>query len=205
MERPAVVCGLGRVGWRVLASLRAAGLPAVVIDINTSPDDPRLAGITAFKGDCRRPELLEAAGVKEARAVVIVTSDDLVNISTALLVRRLNPDARVVVRMFNQNLVARFTGAVKNTIALSVSALIAPMIALTAVTGDAMGAFKLDDGPQQISELTATEGSELVGQRIADLVREHTLIPLAHFPAIGPPRLLRAVDGDAPLSPGDQL
>lgn len=205
MERPVVVCGLGRVGWRVLASLRAAGLPAVAIDINTAPDDPRLAGVTAFKGDCRRPELLEAAGVKDARAVVIVTSDDLVNISTALLVRRLNPDARVVVRMFNQNLVNRFTGAVKNTIALSVSALIAPMLALTAVTGDAMGAFKLDDGPRQISELTATEGSELVGQRIADLAREHNLIPLAHLPASGPPRLLRAVDADAVLAPGDQL
>src|SRR5205085_271690 len=113
--------------------------------------------------------------------------------------------ARVVVRMFNQNLIARFTGAVKNTIALSVSALIAPMLALTAVTGDAMGAFKLDDGPRQISELTATEGSPLVGRRVADLVLEHGLVPLAHIPAIGPPRLLRAVDSDATLAVGDQL
>ncbi len=205
MDRPVVLCGLGRVGWRVLASLRAAGLPAVVIDINISPDDPRLDGITAFKGDCRRPELLEQAGVKDARAVVIVTSDDLVNISTALLVRRMNPGARVVVRMFNQNLIARFTGAVKNTIALSVSALIAPMLALTAVTGDALGAFKLDDGPQQISELVAVEGSELVGQKVADLAKEHTLVPLAHVPAVGPPRLLRAVDAEATLAVGDTL
>ncbi|MBN9119382.1 MAG: NAD-binding protein [Planctomycetes bacterium] len=205
MERPVVLCGLGRVGWRVLASLRAAGLPAVVLDINTSPDDPRLNGITAFKGDCRRTELLELAGVKQAQAVVIVTSDDLVNISTALLVRRLNPDARVVVRMFNQNLVARFTGAVKNTIALSVSALIAPMLALTAVTGDALGAFKLDDGPRQISELVVTEDSELVGRRVADLMREHGLIALVHSPAIGTSRLLRAIDTDAALAPGDRL
>jgi Trk K+ transport system NAD-binding subunit len=205
MERPVVVCGLGRVGWRVLASLRAAELPAVVIDINTSPDDSRLAGVTAFKGDCRRPELLEQAGVKGARAVVIVTSDDLVNISTALLVRKLNPTARVVVRMFNQNLIERFTGAVKNTIALSVSALIAPMLALTAVTGDALGAFKLDDGARQISELTATEGSELVGLKVSDLAREHSLVPLAHIPAIGAPKLLRGVDADATLAVGDRL
>lgn len=205
MERPVVVCGLGRVGWRVLASLRAAELPAVVIDINTSPDDSRLAGVTAFKGDCRRSELLERAGVKEARAVVIVTSDDLVNVSTALLVRKLNPSTRVVVRMFNQNLIDRLTGAVKNTIALSVSALIAPMLALTAVTGDALGAFKLDDGARQISELIATEGSELVGLKVSDLVREHNLIPLAHVPALGAPRLLRGVDTDAVLGVGDQL
>src|SRR5688500_5326245 len=124
MERPVVLCGLGRVGWRVLDSLRAAGIPVVVINIKDETDDPRLAGVTVFKGDCRRHELLEAAGVKGARGVVIVTSDDLVNISTALLVRKLNPTVRIVVRMFNQNLISRFGVAVKNTVALSVSALI---------------------------------------------------------------------------------
>jgi Trk K+ transport system NAD-binding subunit len=187
MERPVVLCGLGRLGWRVLDSLRAAGLPAIVIDLNVAPGDPRLTGVTYFKGDCRRPELLEQAGVKEARAVVIVTSDDLVNISTALLARRMNPDARLVVRMFNQNLIARFTGAVKNTVAMSVSALIAPVIALTAVSGDTLGAFKLDDGARQISELVAADGSALVGKRIADLASAHDLIPLAHVPAVGEP------------------
>jgi Trk K+ transport system NAD-binding subunit len=205
MERPVVLCGLGRVGWRVLDSLRAAGLPAVVIDIKTEPNDPRLAGVTVFRGDCRQVELLERAGVKDARAVVIVTSDDLVNISTALLARKMNPDARVVVRMFNQNLVARFTGAVKNTVALSVSALVAPVIALTAVSGDTLGAFKLDDGPRQISELVAVEDSPLLGKRIAELAAAHDLIPLVHTPAIGPPRLLHAVNGDAVLAPGDRL
>ena len=54
MERPVVLCGLGRVGRRVLDSLRAAGLPTVVIDLNAAPDDPALAGVTYFKGDCRR-------------------------------------------------------------------------------------------------------------------------------------------------------
>ena len=205
MERPVVLCGLGRVGRRVLDSLRAAGLPTVVIDLNAAPDDPALAGVTFFKGDCRRPELLEHAGVKTARAVVIVTSDDLVNISTALLARRMNPDARLVVRMFNQNLIARFTGAVKNTVAMSVSALVAPVMALTAVSGDTLGAFKLDDGARQISELVAADGSDLVGKRIADLAGEHGLIPLAHVPAVGPPLLLQAVSGDAALSPGDRL
>ena len=168
-----MLCGLGRVGWRVLDSVRTAGLPVVVVDLNTSPDDPRLHGGRAIQGDCRCAEVLEAAGVKEAGAVVIVTSDDLVNVSTALLVRQLNPTARVVVRMFNQNLLDRFGSAVKNTVALSVSGLTAPLMALTAVTGDALGAFKLDDGPRQVSELVIAEISTLAGQRIAELARAH--------------------------------
>lgn len=205
MSRPVILCGLGRVGLRVLESFRAAGVPTVVISLNIEADDPRLAGVATFKGDCRRVELLEQAGVKEASAVVIVTSDDLVNISTALLVRRMNPTARVVVRMFNQNLISRFTGAVKNTIAMSVSALVAPVLALTAVTGDAIGAFKLDDGSQQVSELHITDDSELVGQRIADVATAHDLIPLAFVSAAGETRLLQAINSDTALSPGDRL
>src|SRR4051812_35294360 len=136
MERPVVLCGLGRVGGRVLESLRAAGLPVVVVDNFASENDPRLAGLTLVKGDCRRPEVLTKAGVADARGVMIVTSDDLVNVSAALLVRKLNPTARIVVRMFNQNLIDRLGAAVKNTVAASVSALTAPLLALTAVTGD---------------------------------------------------------------------
>jgi Trk K+ transport system NAD-binding subunit len=190
----------------VLDSVRAAGRPVVVVDLNTPPDDPRLCGARAVKGDCRRAEVLEAAGVKEAGAVVIVTSDDLVNVSAALLVRKLNPTARVVVRMFNQNLLGRFGAAVKNTVALSVSGLTAPLLALTAVTGDALGAFKLDDGPRQVSELVVAEGSDLAGKRITDVAREHNLIPVAFTPtADGPPKLLLDVPADAKLAPGDRL
>ena len=186
MERPVVLCGLGQVGWRVLESVRAAGLPVVAVDLNTAPDDPRLRGVRSVKGDCRRAEVLEEAGIRDAGAVVIVTSDDLVNVSTALLVRKLNPTARIVVRMFNQNLLDRLGGAVKNTVALSVSGLTAPLLALTAVTGDALGAFQLDDGPRQVSELVVARDSSLAGKtHRRDVAREHRLIPLAFTPADG--------------------
>src|SRR4051812_38889328 len=82
---PVVVCGLGRVGWRVLEWLRAAGQPVAVVDTNPPPNDPRLAGLVVVTGDCRQQENLERAGVRTARGVLIVTSDDLVNVPTALL------------------------------------------------------------------------------------------------------------------------
>lgn len=204
-ERPVVLCGLGRVGWRVLASLRAAGLPVTVIDTSFAADDARLVGVMAVRGDCRRPEILEQAAVKDARGVLIVTSDDLVNVSAALLVRRLNPTARIVVRMFNQNLLDRLGGAIRNTVALSVSALTAPLLALTAATGDTIGAFKLDRGPQQISELTATSESELAGRKLGDVCAEHGLTPIALKPVEGEVRLLLDIVSDSVLSLGDQL
>ena len=205
MDRPVVLCGLGRVGRRVLESLRAAGHDVRAIDAAADASDPALAGVLVLKGDCRSVELLERAGAKDALAVVIVTSDDLVNISTAVTVRRLNATARVVVRMFNQNLVNRLAGAVKNTVALSVSALVAPHIALTAVSGDTLGTFRVADDPRQVAELLVTEGSELAGASVADAARAGDAIPLALVPANGAPALLGAVPTDTVLSPGDRL
>jgi Trk K+ transport system NAD-binding subunit len=205
VERPVVLCGLGRVGWRVFDFLRSAGVPVAVADLHASSDDPRLAGVQFVKGDCRQAKVLEQVGVADARGVVIATSDDLVNVSTALLVRRLNPDCRVVVRMFNQNLIPRFGSAVRNTTALSVSALTAPLLALSALTGDSLGAFKLDSGPHQIAEVVVADGSDLAGRRVTDLAGQYRLLVLAHVPADGELRLLHDVSGDTPLSVGDRV
>jgi Trk K+ transport system NAD-binding subunit len=191
---------------RVMETVRAAGLPIIAVDHAIATDDPRLNGVRFVKGDFRRADVLEAAGVRDAGAVVIVTSDDLVNVSAALLVRKLNPTARLVVRMFNQNLLDRIGGAVKNTIALSVSGLTAPLLALTAVTGDVLGAFKLDDGPRQVSELVVAANSSFSARRIADVAREHNLLPLAHTPAAGGgTKLLHDVPAETSLAPGDRL
>ena len=54
MDRPIVVCGLGRMGSRVLDYLLRAGLPVVVIDTVCKPDDPHLQSAKLISGDCRR-------------------------------------------------------------------------------------------------------------------------------------------------------
>lgn len=169
------------------------------------PDDPRLKGVPFIKGDCRRPELLERAGLSTARGVVIVTSDDLVNVSTALLVRQLNPDVRVVLRMFNQNLIPRFGAAVRNMVALSVSALTAPLIALTALTGDALGAFKLEDAPQQVAELLVTADSPLIGKKLSAIASSYKLLIFAHKTADQPMTLWHTTPGDIVVAAGDTI
>lgn len=205
MERPVVVCGLGRVGWHILEFLREAGVPVAVVDHRVDPADPRLTGIPVVKGDCRTLQNLEQVGVANARGVIIVTSDDLVNVAAAMLARRLNPDCRIVVRMFNQGLITRLGAAIRNATALSVSALTAPLIAMSALTGDSLGAFKLDSGPQQIAEVEVTDGSDLVGRRITDLAGQFKLLVLAHLSASGQTNLLHDVVGDTALSVGDRV
>jgi len=63
-------------------------------------------------------EYLRAAdlpvGVADCGGVLVLTGDDLLNISAALMVRAIHPEVRVVVRMYNQNLLGRLGKAVHN-------------------------------------------------------------------------------------------
>lgn len=205
MHQHVVLCGLGRVGWPVLEHLKAAGLPVLVIDTLCKPDDPRLAGVQFIAGDCRRKEILEQAGLDRARAVLILTSDDLINISAMLLVRHLHPSVRVVMRLFNQNLLAHLGQAVPNVYAMSVSALTAPILALAALTGEALGTFGQDEKLQQVAELLVHDADSLHGRTIAEIAERHRLIALVHLPRHDSERWLLEVDGEARLNVGDRL
>jgi Trk K+ transport system NAD-binding subunit len=208
MTKPIVLCGLGRMGWRVLEYLQAADLPVVVVDNCCRPEDPRLKRARVVVGDIRHRDVLEAAGVAEASGVIILTSDDLVNISAMLQVRSLNADVRVVLRMFNQNLIARLEKAIKNVFALSTSLLTAPVLAVTAMTGQGLGTFRLEgqaDGMRQIAEATIRAGSTLKGRTIVEVTGYRDLLVLAYLPDKGPAQFLLDVDQEARLSPGDRL
>jgi Trk K+ transport system NAD-binding subunit len=208
MEHPIVLCGFGRMGTRVLEYLHAAGLPVVVVDNTCGPDDPRLLGARLVLGDCRHREVLEQAGVAGARGVLVLTSDDLLNISTTLMVRSLNPSVRVVLRLFDQNLLGRLGQAITNVYALSTSMLTAPTLALTAMTGAAIGAFRLEghpDGGRLVAELLLQPTSELCGRTINEVAAPRDAVVLAHLPADAPPRLLLEVDLDERLRPGDRV
>src|SRR5713101_5012827 len=193
MEPHFILCGLGRIGWRVLEYLHAAGASITVIDNRCSANDARLGGAKLVSGDCRRQEVLEQADLAQARAVIILTSDDLTSVSTALMVRNLNPKVRIVVRMFNPTLIARLGSAVANVFALSTSALVAPLLALIACTGKALGTFCLEDGRrQQVAELTVS--SATAGQKTAALLAPFRVHVLAHVLAGGGKRFFGDVD-----------
>jgi Trk K+ transport system NAD-binding subunit/uncharacterized protein YoaH (UPF0181 family) len=205
MNQPIILCGLGRIGGKVLEFLRAAGLPVVVIDTQCQEKDPRLEGTRLIRGDCRRPEVLAQAGLEQARGVIILTSDDLVNVSTALTIRHLYPEIRIVVRMFNQDLISRLGKAVHNVYALSTSTLTAPLFALTALTGQALGTFRIDglaDGRRQVGQADVDSGSPLVGRPVREAAASVQAQVVAHFPA---GRWLNDVDPEARLAAGDRL
>ena len=110
-----IVCGLGHVGYRSLCLLAQLGESAVVITLETG-DESRLATEPQFPviiGDARDERLLRQAGIEKAKGILVVTNDDLVNVSIALDAGRLNPGIAIVIRLFDQELAVHLEKSVK--------------------------------------------------------------------------------------------
>ncbi len=160
-----IVCGLGGIGWPVLDYLRASGWSIVAIDQNCRPDDPRLEGIRLIRGDYREASILREAGVESAQGVLLLANDDLVNLATSLEVRRLNNSVRIVVRLFNENLLSKLDQTINNVVPLSASRLAAPLLASTALSGDLLASFQSQSRSWQIVALSLAPDSTLVGKK----------------------------------------
>ncbi|QVL32157.1 NAD-binding protein [Telmatocola sphagniphila] len=205
MRGPVLLCGLGTIGWRILDFLRAAGVSVVAIDTTCRSDDTRLSGIQFISGDFREEAILRQANIAQVQGVLIVTSDDLINISTGLLARRLNPDARIVLRMFNQNLVNRLGKTVKNMTALSVSALSAPILAISALSGDVMAAFALREERRQVAEIEITETSSLANRAFGLIDPTEKLVLISHQKKDSSQQKQEVASRQVALKPGDRI
>jgi voltage-gated potassium channel Kch len=99
---------------------------------------------TLVVGDCRQATVLEQAGVKDCRAVLVVTTHEQVNLEAALTARVLNPAVRLVVRSDKQNLNDLLTQQLADFVAFEPTQLAAPAFALAALGEDLLGVFTLD-------------------------------------------------------------
>ena len=94
-----VLIGHGRVGGRVAAALGAHRQPYVVVEADLDSATGLLKqGIPVVYGDAARPGILEHAGVKNARLLVVTAPDAFQARAAIELARRINPEIDIVVR-----------------------------------------------------------------------------------------------------------
>jgi CPA2 family monovalent cation:H+ antiporter-2 len=99
-ERGAVIiAGVGRFGQVVNRLLRHSGLTTVVLDNDMATIEmQRRFGVKSFFGDPTRPELLEAAGLDEAQAIVVAIDDKAKATQLVHFVRQRRPDIPIIAR-----------------------------------------------------------------------------------------------------------
>ena len=133
MQKPGhvVVCGVDDTALRTIEQLLAAGADVVVVDAvaEAGAVAERLLeqwDVPLVRGRLR--EALAEARLPEAAAVVCLAADDLAALEAALLVRRLRPEVRLVVRMANPQVGHALAEVVGEGCVLDVAALAAPSV-----------------------------------------------------------------------------
>lgn len=96
-----IVCGLGGIGIQTLRQLHSQGHDVVAIEYdpnNRFLHTARSLGIPVILEDARLPDTLKAANIERAESILVVTSDDMVNVEIALTAKAVSPKIPVVVR-----------------------------------------------------------------------------------------------------------
>jgi voltage-gated potassium channel len=95
-----IVCGYGVKGRAAIETLLAHGVdPAAIVVIDERPEaaeEARRAGHAGVVADASASSALEAAGVRDAAAVVVAPDRDDSAVLITLTARELNPGARIV-------------------------------------------------------------------------------------------------------------
>jgi Trk K+ transport system NAD-binding subunit len=167
-----IVCGMGRVGYRVSVELIRFGREVVAIEPNANGrfvEKARTLGIPVIIDDARRSVNLIKAGVDRADSIVPCTDDELTNLDIALDAREINPDIKVVMRMFDADLARRVERGFGIHTAFSTSALAAPIFAAAAMRFNVKHSFYVGDRLMNLSEVEIRPGSTLAGMSIGDL------------------------------------
>lgn len=94
-----IIAGAGRVGQYVASVLRQLGMNFVAIELNQERiEHCKAMGVPVIYGDASHPLVLEAAGVGDARLLLITTPTIDVTQAIAAYVQKIRPDLHVVAR-----------------------------------------------------------------------------------------------------------
>jgi voltage-gated potassium channel len=160
-----IVCGIGKVGYRVVLELLKFGREVVAIEL-----DP----------DGRRSGNLIKAGVEKADAIIPCTDDELTNLDIALDAREINPEIKVVMRMFDPDLARRIQKGFDIHTAYSTSALAAPIFAAASMQFNVKHSFYVGDTLLNLSEIDVEPGSGLAGWSLEKLQSELDVLVVCH-------------------------
>jgi len=202
-----VVCGVGRVGYRVIRELLR--LDADVVAVEKSAEcaflaEIRAEGVPIIAGDARHPQVLRQAGVDRARSIVAATENDPANLEIALNAREMNPGIRVILRLFNENLAEKVSGAFDIQAAFSTSALAAPAFAAAATRADVTRSLYVDDLLLNVSQVTVAAGSRLASSTVGEVEQGADLSVVLYRSADGTITDFHPADA-VRLAPGDRL
>ncbi len=199
-----VVIGVGKVGYQVIKALLE--LRESVVAIEMASGSALLGelfdkGVPVIQGNARMTSTLEQAGVRQARAVIVTTSDDLTNLDAAITAREINRDAKIVIRLFDETLATKVAGALAMP-TISTSQVAAPAFIAAATGRKIYQGFQLAGQQVHLTDITIQPTGRLVGLTVGDIQTDKRInIVMQH----GSSGVHVNPDPHVPLEPGDTI
>ncbi|HZE15032.1 MAG TPA: NAD-binding protein [Mycobacterium sp.] len=186
-----IVVGLSALGIRVVSDLTAAGYDVAVIERdenNRFLSSAAELDVPVIFGDATLFQTLESARVDRARAVAVLTRDDMVNIETGIVLAEMlgarvlpevvRTDVPLVLRVYDRALgvaVAQRFGFenVRSTVELA-----APWFIGAAMGLQVLGTFSVGQSSFVVGAMRVAAGSELDGLRMFELSTQTRVIAI---------------------------
>lgn len=165
-----IICGLGHVGCRMARLYRLLGITGTIITLEISGNwyKEQTGAFEVLVGNARDERLLRKAGIERAHAILAVTNDDLANVDICIEARRLNPNIRLVARLFDEGLAEHMEGSFKIDRVFSASALAVPAFMAAALGNSTKDSLLIADTVCSREETSIVPGSVFVGKTLAD-------------------------------------
>jgi voltage-gated potassium channel len=176
MSDHVIVCGWGRVGRRIARDIAGSDRDVVVIDID--PERTAEIDVPFVEGDATDDEVLEAAGIQRAGALVAALDTDAANLYVTLSGRSARPDLFIVAR-------ARLDSAEAKLMQAGADRVVNPQhigggriaaLVLQPAVADFLDVVMHDGSLEfRLAEIAVEDGSPIVGQSLRDAhIRDRT-------------------------------
>jgi Trk K+ transport system NAD-binding subunit len=178
-----IVCGLGKVGYRVVHQLhRLDPRPRIVVIRRGDPNSEfaqhidGLDGVTTIIGDAREQAVLQAAGIDQAYSVAALTADDLINLQIGLAAQRHREDVQIVLRVFSDALAGKLADMFGIRTIYGTSELASPTLAAAAILGGISQAFVAGNYLFSTDRIAIHADSPLADCAVADIRTSHAAL-----------------------------
>ncbi len=195
-----IVCGLNSIGYRILCLLRQQNAQVVGINEYPIPDEPDLT-----IGDLRSPETLFRAGIQSAHTLIVANHDDAINLDIVMQARLLNPQLRIISRLFNTNLGERLDQTLPEHTTMSVAAIAAPIFVFAAMGNRAIGHLNLVGQTWPICEEYIHPEHPWFDLSLRDIWDNRSRMLISYLTADREISLVEAMSLDRRLQSGDRL
>lgn len=122
-----------------------------------------------YEGDPSDPDVLDAAGIRQAHAVAATTTDDATNLSLCFIARKMFGVPRTIARINNPRNAWLFNENFHVDVALNQANVLAHLIQEEMSLGDMMTLLKIRHGRYSLVEEKVEKGARAIGVALKDL------------------------------------